>query len=225
MSLRIKFFLSAFLLWSLYIAVLFFSAGTLYYPSGWLYAATTFFTTVATIVSVRGDDGLMEERSKPGPGMKSWDKKVLGLSFFAYLAVLATAGSDIGAGAPQSAEGWGAKGIGALMMMGGQWLFIRARNENRFFSSVVRIQAERGHTVCDTGPYSFVRHPGYLGMVISTAGVPLLLGSWWSVLPTLLSVGLLLIRTTLEDGTLRKELDGYEAFTERTRWRLVPHVW
>jgi protein-S-isoprenylcysteine O-methyltransferase Ste14 len=96
-----------------------------------------------------------------------------------------------------------------------------------FFAEGVRIQQERGHTVTTGGPYRYVRHPGYVGATrsVSQAATPLLLGSVWALIPTAASAALYVIRTYLEDKTLREELPGYEAYTQQTRYRLRPGVW
>jgi protein-S-isoprenylcysteine O-methyltransferase Ste14 len=107
----------------------------------------------------------------------------------------------------------------------GQILFLTARSQNDFFSSVVRIQKDRGHVVCDTGLYKIVRHPGYLGMIISLMALPLITTSIWSIIPTLIAIVLLLIRTSLEDKTLINELDGYVEYTKKTQNKLIPFVW
>lgn len=104
-------------------------------------------------------------------------------------------------------------------------LFLRALRENRFFSSVVRIQRERGHTVCTTGPYRWVRHPGYAGMLIGLLGSPLLLMSTWSAIPTLLFVVLTIARTYWEDAALTEELCGYRDYRASTPDRLFPGLW
>jgi protein-S-isoprenylcysteine O-methyltransferase Ste14 len=96
---------------------------------------------------------------------------------------------------------------------------------NPFFEKTVRIQTERGHRVIDTGPYNFVRHPGYLGFFGWNLSAPMLLGSWWAFIPAVLSVISIVIRTALEDRTLRAELDGYEEYVRRIRYRLIPGVW
>lgn len=97
--------------------------------------------------------------------------------------------------------------------------------ENRFFSGTVRIQTDRGHTVISSGPYRLVRHPGYAGSVLATVCVPVILGSWWTFVPAGVAIASLVARTGLEDRMLRSELEGYAAFAERTRWRLIPGVW
>jgi len=96
--------------------------------------------------------------------------------------------------------------------------------ENRFFSTVVRIQTERGHTVCDTGPYRFVRHPGYAGNVLALFGIVLALGSVWTLIPAAVASVIGVIRTRLEDKTLQEELPGYRDYARRVRYRLFPGI-
>jgi len=100
-----------------------------------------------------------------------------------------------------------------------------AMGANAFFSPLVRIQTERGHKVADTGPYKFIRHPGYIGAMIFSLGIPLMLGSWWAVIPGLVSMILYFIRTALEDKTLQDELPGYLDYTQCVKYRLIPGVW
>ena len=107
----------------------------------------------------------------------------------------------------------------------GQLFFLIAQKQNIFFSSTVRIQTDRGHTVCETGLYKVVRHPAYLGSVIQAIGFPLLFGSLWSIIPVSISIILLLTRTYLEDKTLKNELKGYIEYTLKTRYRLIPYLW
>ena len=97
--------------------------------------------------------------------------------------------------------------------------------ENRFFSSVVRIQTDRGHVVCDSGPYRFVRHPGYAGNVFALFGIVLALGSVWALIPAAVASIIAVIRTALEDRTLREELPGYLDYAGRVRYRLIPGIY
>lgn len=96
---------------------------------------------------------------------------------------------------------------------------------NAYFATVVRIQEERGHAVCDTGPYQFVRHPGYDGAIIHSLSVPLILGALWALIPGGIAALLMIARTALEDRTLRQEVSGYLEYTRRVRYRLLPGVW
>src|ERR1035437_3311678 len=100
-----------------------------------------------------------------------------------------------------------------------------SQKQNKFFSSTVRIQTDREHTVCETGLYKFVRHPAYLGSIIQSLGYPLLFGSLWSIIPIGLLIALFITRTDLEDKTLKNELKGYREYAYRTRYRLLPYVW
>ncbi|MEJ2616031.1 MAG: isoprenylcysteine carboxylmethyltransferase family protein [Ignavibacteriaceae bacterium] len=101
------------------------------------------------------------------------------------------------------------------------WAFV----ENRFFSSVVRIQTDRGHAVCDTGPYRFVRHPGYAGSILPLFGIVLSLGSVWTLIPAAAAIIIAVIRTVLEDRTLHEELPGYRDYAQRVRYRLIPGIY
>ena len=96
---------------------------------------------------------------------------------------------------------------------------------NAYFSTAVRIQTDRGQTVCRSGPYRFVRHPGYVGAILQSLGIPFLLGSWWALIPGLAAVVFIVIRTALEDRTLQYELVGYWDYAQEVRFRLVPGIW
>ena len=111
---------------------------------------------------------------------------------------------------------------GVLLMLTGQVLFAWARRENVFFSSTVRVQSERGHHVCATGPYRVVRHPGYLGLLLSGLAFPLVLDSHWAMIPAALGAAFLVLRTMLEDRFLTEHLAGYAEYAATTRWRLLP---
>jgi protein-S-isoprenylcysteine O-methyltransferase Ste14 len=108
--------------------------------------------------------------------------------------------------------------VGSLI---GSWAMI----VNRFFSSQVRIQTDRGQRVVQEGPYRFVRHPGYAGSLISWLAAPVFFSSIWLIIPMILVMGASVVRTALEDRTLREELPGYEEYTQQTKYRLVPGIW
>ena len=96
---------------------------------------------------------------------------------------------------------------------------------NTYLSRLVRIQEDRGHQVVTTGPYRFVRHPMYAGLVVLIPCLPLFLGSWWALVPAGLIAILFVIRTALEDRTLRAELPGYAEYAQHVRYRLLPGIW
>jgi protein-S-isoprenylcysteine O-methyltransferase Ste14 len=89
----------------------------------------------------------------------------------------------------------------------------------------VRIQVDRGHVVCDSGPYRVVRHPGYAGNILPLLGIVLALGSVWTIIPAVAALIIAVIRTALEDRTLQEELPGYREYTRRVRYRLIPGVY
>jgi len=97
--------------------------------------------------------------------------------------------------------------------------------ENRFFSSTVRIQTDRGHVVCDSGPYRFVRHPGYAENLLALPSMVLALNSMWTLIPAAVALIIAVIRTVLEDQTLQEELPGYRDYARRVRYRLIPGVY
>lgn len=115
--------------------------------------------------------------------------------------------------------------IALVLLVLGYALFSWAMASNPFFSTLVRIQGERGHAVASAGPYRIVRHPGYVGWIILSIATPLMLGSLWGVMPGGLSALLMAVRTALEDKTLLAELDGYQDYAQTVRYRLLPGVW
>lgn len=208
-----------------FLAILLGCAGTLRYWPAWLYLATSVLMTVLTRVVLRRHPELLAERLRPGVDAKPWDKKLLGVGFLLTLAMLVVAGLDAGRYRWSPRLDWRWSVAGLTLTLAGMALFVLALRENRFFSSVVRIQRERGHTVCDTGPYRVVRHPGHAGMILGTVGLPLLLRSAWTAIPALLFVVVMIVRTNLEDSALGEELDGYRDYQRATRYRLVPGLW
>ena len=204
---------------------LFIPAGRLDYWQGWVYLALSLAILLVTRSVLRGNPQLMEERMKPGVGMKSWDKWYFATSTPLYFVMLVVAGLDAGRfGWTGPLPAWFyAFGIAVYLL--GQAVFLWAKRVNNFFATVVRIQSERGQTVCHEGPYRYLRHPGYLGGILFGLSSPLILGSLWALIPAVLAAALLVIRTTLEDRTLQAELSGYIAYTQEVRYRLLPGVW
>jgi protein-S-isoprenylcysteine O-methyltransferase Ste14 len=115
--------------------------------------------------------------------------------------------------------------LGFLLISLGYAFAVWALIENRFFSSVVRIQVDRGHVVCDSGPYRIVRHPGYAGSILPLLGIVLALSSMWTLIPAAVALIIAVIRTVLEDQTLQDELPGYRDYARRVRYRLIPGIY
>ena len=112
-----------------------------------------------------------------------------------------------------------------LFVTAGDIYWLWAMYKNRFFSGVVRIQEERGHHVIDTGPYRFIRHPVYLGSVIYLLALPIVLTSYWALIPAVLTVIIALICIFMEENTLKRDLTGYGNYMQQVRFRLVPDIW
>jgi protein-S-isoprenylcysteine O-methyltransferase Ste14 len=169
------------------------------------------------------DPDLIQERRRPGPGGR--DRiTVIVLRLFAP-ASLMTAVLDAGRMHWSPPLPAAVHILGLSMFAGGSLLAIWSIRENRFFSSVVRIQSERGHHVISAGPYAYIRHPGYAGMVVTFPGVALAVGSLWALIPAGLYALTVIRRMLIEDKFLRLNLEGYVDYSSRIRTRLVPYVW
>jgi len=203
-------------------ALLFLSSGDLAWPMAWVFAAFCLISVFVNALVL--DPALMAERAKAREGAKNWDKPIVAVIAMAPLVICLVAGLDRRvAGGPRFLPAWQ---LGALVpMIAGYLLTLWAMMSNRFFSAIVRIQKERGHSVATAGPYRFVRHPGYAGILVFYPGLPFLLGSSWALIPCGLLVPVLIVRTVLEDRALRAELAGYEEYARRVRYRLLPGLW
>jgi protein-S-isoprenylcysteine O-methyltransferase Ste14 len=203
-------------------ASLFLSAGRLDWVMAWVYIGL--YVGGIAINALLIDRELIAERSEIGQGTKNWDKPLASLSMLLFTpGALIVAGLDQRFGWSQLAPVVQFVALAGVVL--GNVLISWAMVSNKFFATTVRIQKDRGHTVISTGPYRFVRHPGYLALSISGLATPLLLGSWWALLPSLLGICALTARTALEDRTLREELAGYQEYAKKVRYRLLPGIW
>jgi len=207
-------------------ALLFLSAGTLNWPSAWVYLAVMIgFSLTLGVSLARRDPGLMNERLSPPiqRDQAAADKVLLSILLVAIFAWLGLMGLDF-------RYGWSAVpswllAIGGVVLLVGIWICYLTMLENSFAAPVVKIQGERGQHVITTGPYSYVRHPMYAGAILYFAGTALLLGSWWGLASVLLFILLLAIRIFIEEQALRTGLQGYDDYAANVRYRLIPLVW
>jgi len=209
----------------LLLAVLFGPAGTLRWPQAWVFLAF-YVSGVAWfyIWTKRRDPGLLKERMSPQKNVKAWDKKILRIYTLFLAALLIVAGLDaVRLRWSHLSLGLNVLGFAGLVltMLVAFW----ATKANTFASGVVRIQTDRGHRVCSTGPYAHVRHPMYIAVILMAASLPLALGSLYSLIPAAVIAGLFILRTILEDKTLKEELPGYREYTQKVRFRLIPGLW
>jgi protein-S-isoprenylcysteine O-methyltransferase Ste14 len=206
-------------------AILFLAAGRLDWSWAWVYLGICLVSVLVNgTIMLRTNPETIAERGRP-QATKDWDKVVGGLWALAiYVALPLVAGLNARFGwAGDPGLGWHVAGAVALALA--LTLSAWAMIANAYFSTAVRIQLDRGHTVCRTGPYRLVRHPGYVGFILQSIGVPFLLGSWWALIPGIAATVLMIIRTSLEDRTLQAELPGYQDYVRDVRYRLVLGVW
>ncbi len=202
--------------------------GDILWWQAWVYSVLIFAAGVGGRVwAERRHPGLMAERigSMKASDVKAWDKVLaplmaLSLSF----PVVIVAGLDHRFGWSPVFPTW-LNLTGILLVAIGYAFATWALVENRFFSTMMRIQTDRGHVVCDSGPYRIVRHPGYAGNLLALPGIVLALDSAWTLVPVAVALVIAVIRTALEDRTLQEELPGYPEYTSRVRYRLFPGVY
>ena len=200
---------------------IFISAGRLDLP--WVWVLLAVHAAILIVGFTLMDPSLGQERVKPGPGATDAHlRRILAALLLIHLIV---AGLDVGryhwSGPIPLPVRLVALFLFACGMAFGQWAMVT----NRFFSSAIRIQTDRGHRVIDTGPYRIVRHPGYAGLLVSAIAGGVIIGSWWSLLPLVPAAAIVLRRLVMEDSLLQRELDGYATYASRVRYKLVPGLW
>lgn len=207
---------------------MFLAAGTFRWWQAWVYIGISYAASITSraLITKRHPD-LLQERLhySDKTDAKKWDKMLMPLvALISPAAYFLTAGFD-------KRFGWSdpiplSLYLIALILTLVFYAFSTwALAENRFFSAVVRIQTDRGQTVVDSGPYRYVRHPGYLAGMLVGLTFPLMMGSWWAYIPVGIMCTLIVVRTALEDTTLINELPGYAEYTLKTKYRLLPGIW
>jgi protein-S-isoprenylcysteine O-methyltransferase Ste14 len=225
--LGIKAVLLSCLFFTIQMTIFFVSAGRLNIPRAWAFFGVTFvYIVVSSVVLSKSNPELVAQRLKrKREGSKSWDEVLMRANnLIVIIVVPVIAGLDIGR------YNW--SGLSILYAVPGFVLYVFssilinwAMIVNPHFEPTVRIQVDRGHRVITTGPYKFVRHPGYLAGILWTLSIPLIIGSFFAFIPAgiyVLSTG---IRTSLEDKTLLKELNGYPEYSKKVKYRLFPKIW
>jgi protein-S-isoprenylcysteine O-methyltransferase Ste14 len=204
---------------------LFLPAGTLVWPRAWVFVLVSLAEMGAQFVYLwQTNPEVVIARSRYRTDSKRWDKLLLCCYLPTVLALLIVAALDDGRFHWWPTP-WSVCVVGLALFLFGFGLITWAQSVNRFFESTVRIQFDRAQRVIESGPYSRVRHPGYLGSVLVAVGTALSLGSLWALIPASLAAGLLLLRTHWEDQTLQQELAGYREYTSRVPYKLIPGVW
>ena len=203
-------------------AILFASSGRINWIWAWAYLGLGLGILIVNASVLPAE--LIAERGQPRDNVKRWDRVLTTVAQVPTLGLPVVAGLD-------ERFGWSPQLVPAVHLAGlaffvlGQGLFSWAMASNKYFSTLVRIQIDRSHTVATGGPYRHVRHPGYAGYIVSYLGASLALGSLWAIIPAGFIACLLIVRTALEDRTLQDELPGYTDYAQRVRYRLLPGIW
>jgi len=207
-------------------AAFFGSAGTLDWPEAWLYMISQFAFSgaVALWLKKKNPDLLKDRMTFFKSSARGWDKAIFWIMTVVFIPYLFLPGLDAiryqWSSVPLFIKVFGFMAIAASLLMI-SWVM----RENTYLSRVVEIQRERGHRVITTGPYQYIRHPMYVAVIAQLICIPLALGSLLTLIPASLLTALLVIRTHFEDKTLNSELEGYKAYSEKVKYKLVPRVW
>jgi protein-S-isoprenylcysteine O-methyltransferase Ste14 len=204
---------------------MFWPAGTWAWPKGWLFIGVMLAAgVVASVFLWRVNPEVVAARSRPFKVAKRWDRLLLWFFLPALYFIVPVAALDDGRFHWFPLPDW-VCGVGYALLLVGMVVVTWAEAVNKFFEPTVRIQTERGHKVIDTGPYAFIRHPGYVAGILTFLSIPLCLASVWALIPAGLSSLGILLRTYWEDETLQEELPGYKEYTQRVPYKMIPGVW
>jgi len=206
--------------------LLFVSSGLITWVMAWVYICVyAAGTIINALLIIPHKPDLLIERTRIKKDAKKWDR--IFAPFMAGISpaiIVIVAGLDFRFGwSPQIPFSLQIIAIAVALL--GHLLLTWAMVTNNFFSAVVRIKNDRGHTVVTTGPYRYVRHPGYVGIIAFGLATPLMLGTLWAFIPALFMLCISVVRTALEDRTLKEELAGYNYYAEHVRYRLLPGIW
>lgn len=207
------------------LALIFVPAGTFRWTEAWIFLTLYALAVAAALIRMKKKaPDLLKERMKRKKDAKRWDKifMIIYSIFLMFLLVLP--------GLDAVRFGWSKVGLIVKLLaftgyLPGFAIIYWTMRENAYLSDVVRIQEDRGHTVCTTGPYKYVRHPMYGGVILIMLCYPFSLGSLYALIPAVIIVILFFIRTALEDKTLKEELAGYKEYAQKVRYRLLPGLW
>lgn len=207
-------------------AVIFFLfAGRINHVRGWLYFIIYLISTVLGLVYLNSKNPeLLVERDKTRNNTKKWDKALLNsYLFLAFFIIYIVGGLDVRFTGSSISMVLIYPGI--IIILLSSFLLIWSMKENEYFESTARIQHDREQKVCDTGPYTLIRHPGYLSIILWSVGVPLVIGSFYMYFPSMGIILIMVVRTFLEDEMLMEELPGYSEYSKIVKYRLIPYIW
>mgnify|MGYP000953349083 CR=1 FL=1 len=202
--------------------ILFTSAWSMGWGWAWVFVGTGAIGLIINYFVLPRE--VIEERGRKKENVKRWDQVLTTINIFPFLGMYIVSGLDYrfdwSMDLPVSIHI-----LGVIVSFLGSMLFTWSMVSNHYFSTMVRLQEERGHRVATGGPYKYVRHPGYVGFILMALATPIALGSIYALSMSIMVSIIFIIRTALEDKTLQNELDGYKEYSERVRYRLIPFIW
>ena len=213
---------------AIFAVLLFLPAATLDWWRAWLFIGVVFIGTVGAMVSLSRDhEGLLKERLKSPiqKGQPLADKIIVVLYLAAFSGLVIFIPLDVFRFHLMGKPGTVVSSLGLALVVAGWWLAYLGLRENAFAAPVVKYQEERQQAVIDTGVYSIVRHPMYAGGALLAVGIPLWLESYPAALLASVPIATVALRILFEERFLRRELKGYDAYTQRVRYRLIPFLW
>lgn len=206
---------------AIFVAVLFLPAGTLVYWEAWVYLAILFIPMIFVLVHlIRNNPELLERRLRMRE-KEAQQRLIIKISYLYFFTAFLLPGFD-------RRYGWSSVPaavviVADLVVLLGYGVFVLVLRENRYASRVIEVEQQQ--EVITTGPYAWVRHPMYLGVLLMYVASPLALGSYWGIIPTVLLIVLLVARIRNEESVLLSQLEGYREYAAQTRYRLFPGIW
>jgi protein-S-isoprenylcysteine O-methyltransferase Ste14 len=225
-KLAFRLILNLFLL-ALYFLIPFMTSGDWGWVQAWIFLIVNLiFFLVSRIIAIRLNPDIIRERvtASSKSDTKNWDKWLMPVMILFPALIGLVAGWNHRFGWPPIVP-LSLQFIGLILYVLAQSFATWAMSVNTFFSSQVRIQTDRGHSVISEGPYRFIRHPGYAGGILAIITSALILESYWALIPAVASIPFYCLRTSLEDKTLQAELPGYQEYAQKVRFRVIPGIW
>lgn len=208
--------------------LLFVPAWTLDWPRAWVFVAAVLVGAICTVVYLyRVNPEVLKTRwaSPIQKGQPLADKIIVSVLIAGFCGILIVAALDVNRFHWLPKPGTVVSSLGLVLFAAGWWLMTMAMKENTFAAPAVRLQVETHQKVIDTGAYRIVRHPMYSGSIIYMLGMGLWLESYAAVLLAILPIAAGVARILFEERFLRQKLEGYDDYTRRIRYRLVPFLW
>jgi protein-S-isoprenylcysteine O-methyltransferase Ste14 len=203
-------------------AILFLAAGTLHWLWAWIFLILSCLILVINLFTLTPE--LIAERGKVKKDAKKWDKRLTSFTIIPFFFLFLSAGLDY-------RFGWSG-GVSTTISIAGMIVYLLSSmlitwsmSSNKYFSTLVRLQTDRDHKVESGGPYAYIRHPGYVGFILMHIAIPFALGTYWALIFSGIIAFMFILRSWLEDETLKKDLPGYTEYSAKTRYRLIPYVW